>query len=184
MLKIALCDYFKEHTEYLERMVAAYVIGFSITTDDLAINPALKFAEGADDTCVIVSWNTEGPGNKGEDNAVVLENAISINPLNWKRDDTYAPASENLGDRIPDMIPGTIQTSGFEEHNPGLADAQIDLERGTVVCTALEDQYAQPMVPEMGYIFGHASLHLVDYSAYWENIKENVKTRIEAFLKE
>ena len=35
MLKIALLDYFMEHTEYLERMVAAYVIGFSITRDDL-----------------------------------------------------------------------------------------------------------------------------------------------------
>jgi hypothetical protein len=38
MLKIALCDYFKEHADYLERMVAAYIIGFSITTDDLKIN--------------------------------------------------------------------------------------------------------------------------------------------------
>lgn len=62
MLKIALLDYFMEHTEYLERIVAAYVIGFSITRDDLKKNPALKFAEAADDTGVIVSWNTEGPG--------------------------------------------------------------------------------------------------------------------------
>ena len=129
MLKIALLDYFMEHTEYLERMVAAYVIGFSITTYDFKINPALKFAEGADDTGVIVSWNTEGPGNKNEKNAVVLENAISINPLNWKRDDTYAPASENLGDHIPIMKPGTLEALGFDEHKPGLADAQIDLER-------------------------------------------------------
>lgn len=184
MLKIALCDYFKEHTEYLERMVAAYIIGFSITTDDLNINPALKFAEGADDTGVIVSWNTEGPANKSEKNTVVLENAISINPINWKRDETYAPASENLGDRIPVMEIGTLKALDFEEHKPGLADAQIDLERGTVICTALEDQYCQPLVPGMGYAFGHASLHLVDYPAYWENIRENVKTRIEAFLNE
>jgi hypothetical protein len=183
MLKIALCDYFKEHTEYLERMVAAYVIGFSITTDDLEINPALKFAEGADDTGVIISWNTEGPGNKNEENAVVLENAISINPINWKRDDTYAPASENLGDHIPVMNPGTLEAVDVNVHKPGLADAQVDLERGTVICTALEDEYAQPLVPEMGYIFGHASLHLVDYSAYWDNIKENVNTRIDAFFK-
>ncbi len=87
MLKIALTDYFKEHTDYLERMVAAYVIGFSITKEDLEINPALKFAEGEDDTGVIVSWNLEGPENKNEENAVVIENAIAINPLNWKRDD-------------------------------------------------------------------------------------------------
>ncbi|MBQ2832709.1 MAG: DUF3089 domain-containing protein [Methanobrevibacter sp.] len=182
MLKIALCDYFKEHTDYLERMVAAYIIGFSITTDDLMINPALKFAEGEDDTGVIVSWNTEGPGNKNEENAVVLENAISINPLNWKRDDTYAPASENLGDRIPVMNPGTLLAVDFNVHKPGLADAQLDLERSTVVCTALEDEYVKPIVPEMGDIFGRASLHLVDYTAYWDNIRENVKTRIEAFL--
>ena len=88
MIRLALCDYFKEHTEYLEHMVAAYAIGFSITSDDLKMNPALKFAEGADDTGVIVSWNTEGPENKNEESAVVLENAISINPINWKRDDT------------------------------------------------------------------------------------------------
>ena len=182
MLKIALRDYFLEHTDYLERMVAAYVIGFSITPDDLEANPALKFAEGADDTGVIVSWNTEGPGNKNEKNAVVLENAISINPLNWKRDDTYAPASENLGDHIPIMNPGSLEALGFDKHEPGLADAQIDLERGTVVCTALKDQFAKPLVPEMGYIFGHESLHLVDYSAYWDNIRENVNRRIDAFL--
>ena len=130
MLKIALCDYFKEHTDYLERMVAAYVIGFSITTDDLEINPALKFAEGEDDTGVIVSWNTEGPGNKNKKNAVVLENSISINPLNWKRDDTHAPASENLGDRIPVLKPGGLEALEFKVHKPGLADAQVDLERG------------------------------------------------------
>lgn len=39
--------------------------GFS-HAEDLAANPALKFAEGADDTGVIVSWNTDGPGNKYE----------------------------------------------------------------------------------------------------------------------
>lgn len=148
MLKIALRDYFKEHTDYLERMIAAYVIGFSITTDNLEVNPALKFAEGEDDTGVIVSYNLEGPENKNEENAVVLENAISINPLNWKRDDTYASASENKGDRIPITEPGSIAAKDFNEHKPGLADAQIDLERGVVVCTTLADEYVTPFAPE------------------------------------
>ena len=182
MLKMALCDYFREHTEYLERMVAAYVIGFSITPDDLKANPALKFAEGADDTGVIVSWNTEGPENKNEKNAVVLENAISINPLNWKRDDTYAPASKNIGDRIPIMEPGTFEALEFKFHKPGLADAQIDLERGVVVCTTLADQYVAPETHGVDNIFGPASLHESDYAAYWDNIRENVMTRIDAFL--
>ena len=182
MLKMALRDYFREHAEYLERMVAAYVIGYSITPDDLKANPALKFAEGADDTGVIVSWNTEGPENKNEKNAVVLENAISINPLNWKRDDTYAPASKNIGDRIPIMEPGTFEALEFKFHKPGLADAQIDLERGVVVCTTLADQYVAPETHGVDNIFGPASLHESDYAAYWDNIRENVMTRIDAFL--
>ena len=66
-----------------------------------------------------------------EKNTVVLENAISINPLNWKRDDTYAPASENLGDRT--QVIDSEGNEGFIVNKPGLADAQIDLERGVVV---------------------------------------------------
>ena len=117
--------------------------------------PASAFAEGADDTGVIVSWNTEGPANKSEKNAVVLENAISINPINWKRDETYAPASENLGDRIPVMDTGTLKALDFEEHKPGLADAQIDLERGVVVCTALEEAACAAQSPRKMKARGH-----------------------------
>jgi hypothetical protein len=183
MLKIALRDYFKEHTDYLERMVAAYVIGFAITTDDLTANPALKFAEGADDTGVIVSWNTEGPENKKEYNPLVLKNAISINPINWRRDETYAPASENLGDRIPVCDEHNPMIAlDFKVHNPGLADAQVDIERGSVICTTLADQYVTSAIPGKKNIFGPASLHLSDYPAYWENIRENVRTRIKAYF--
>ena len=184
MLKIALTDYFREHTDYLEKMVAAYVLGFSITTDDLEANPALKFAEAADDTGVVLSWNTEGPENKNVFNPVVLKNAISINPLNWKRDDTYASASENLGDRIP-ISDGDnfLVTTGFDVHHPGLADAQLDVERGVVVCTTLADQYVGPLAPGMDPPFGPASLHNMDYPAFWENIRENVRVRIHAYME-
>lgn len=182
MLKIALQDYFKEHTDYLERMVAAYVLGYSITTDDLAANPALKFAEGADDTGVIISWNVEGPENKHESNICVWENSLAINPLNWKRDETYAPASENKGDRIAIEKEGEFIPSEYERHQPGLADAQLDLERGVVVCTTLADRYLTPVLSGDFNPFGPASLHKCDYMAYWDNLRENIQTRIDAFL--
>ena len=182
MLKIALRDYFLEHTDYLERMVAAYILGFSVTTDDLEANPALKFAEGADDTGVIVSWNTEGPENKEEHNGVVLKNSIAINPLNWKRDGSYASSSENNGDRLPNYDQTGFRAISFTEHKPGLADAQLDVERGVVVCTTMPERYVRPSAPGVKNIFGPASLHLVDYPAYWENIRENVQTRIKAYF--
>lgn len=101
---LVLKKYFKEHPDYYKRMVAAYLIGFGITKDWLKENQHLKFATGEGDTGVIVSWNTEGKKNV-EQNAkivVVMSNAISINPINWKLDETYATASENKGSLIID----------------------------------------------------------------------------------
>ena len=70
MLKLALTNYFKKPTDYLKRMVAAYVIGYFIATDDLNVNSASKFAEEVDNTGVIVSWDAGG-----------LENMLVLLPL-------------------------------------------------------------------------------------------------------
>jgi len=163
-----LVDYFKNHPEYYSRMIAAYVIGYSVTSDVLSKNPHMKFATGASDTGVIISWNTEGPGNSGKHNAVLLKNAKSINPLNWKLDGTYAGAEENLGS----FVDGKIVA--------GIADAQIDLSRGAVICTSVEPSaYSIPMPA----IFGPQCYHGWDYKFYYANIRANAKERIKAFSK-
>lgn len=172
MTKIVLGEYMQAHPEYYERMVAAYPIGFSITKDWLEEHPYLKFAQGAEDTGVIVSWNTEGKGNKGQDNLVVEPGAISINPINWKLDDTYAGFEENLGSRIFNE-----ETETYEIVKE-LADAQVDPERGVVICTTENPEYAP------AFLFGPESLHSHDYDYYYENLRENVKTRVEAYLKQ
>lgn len=161
-------NYFSLHPEYLERMIAAYAIGFSVTNDFLESHRYLKFAEGAEDTGVIVSWNTEGPGNKNVDNFVVEKGAISINPLNWKRDETYAPVSENLGSYI----------NG--ETVKGIADAQVDLERGVVVVST-EEAKKYVMSEQFRNIFGPESYHGQDYGFFQENLKKNVSDRINAY---
>ena len=169
ILTMILSDYMKEHPEHYKNMIAAYVIGYSVTDKYLAANPHLKFAEGADDTGVIISYNTEGPANKDQHNAVVTDGAISINPINWKKDDTYAAKEENLG---------SLNIDGEIEKN--LADAKIDLERGVVVCeTADSAVYA---IPEAAHaLFGPESYHGYDYGLYYMNLRENAKVRIEAF---
>ena len=55
MTSIVLQKYFKEHPDYYQRMVAAYVIGYAVTKDDLAANLHLKFATGESDTGVITA---------------------------------------------------------------------------------------------------------------------------------
>ena len=126
IVSLVLKYYFKEHPDYYERMIAAYVIGFSITKEYLKENAHLKFATGESDTGVIISWNTEGPKNveQNASNVVLLPNAISINPLNWKLDDTYAPASENLGSRVLNE-----KTGEYEIKDVG-ADAKVVPNRG------------------------------------------------------
>lgn len=167
-LTYVLEDYMEKHPEYLENMVAAYLIGYSVTEEYLARNPHLKFAETSDDTGVIISYNTEGPGNQNRFNCVVQEGAISINPINWKRDDTYASAAENLG---------SLNAEG--ELGPGTADARIDPERGVVICETVE---AVPELQQaMAEYFGPESYHLQDYSLYYGNLQKNVADRIAAF---
>ena len=169
--KLVLKGYFKEHPAYYERMVAAYLIGYSVTKEDLEEYPHLKFATGEADTGVIVSWNTEGEENVATNatNFVVLPNEISINPLNWKLDDTYAPASENLGSLV-------FNESAFECQIGDMgADAQIDLERGVVVTHATCEPIAMPE------FFGPESFHDDDYTLYYNNIKDNVAKRIAAY---
>ena len=169
LTKIALKEYFKEHPDYYERMVAAYAIGFSVKKKDLEENPHIKFAEGEDDTGVVVSWNTEGKDNKNEYNLVVQEGGISINPLNWKRDSTPAPASENLGSYIQNE-----ETGEYEIKDVG-ANATVDTERGVVVTEAEYDYIA------LTDIFGPASYHSGDYALFYENLKENVAKRVSSF---
>ena len=171
ILTMILSDYMKEHPAYYERMIAAYVIGYSVTEQYLEANPHLKFAEGADDTGVIISYNAEGPANKNMHNAVVTKGAVSINPINWKKDETYAAAAENKG---------SLNVMG--ELTEGFADARIDLERGVVVCESA-DPSVYAISKEAHVLFGPESYHAHDYGLYYMNLRENVKTRISAFKK-
>ena len=173
MCLLALEDYFSRHTDYYERMVAAYAIGYSVTKDELNKYPHMKFATGETDTGVIISWNTEGPKNVEENakNIVLLPNAVCINPLNWKTDDTYAPASENLGSRIYNNDTGEISIGNLN------VDAQINLERGVIVTNT---DYAPIGLTDL---FGPASFHNSENTFYFTNVRENVKKRIAAYFE-
>ena len=90
VLIFLLSGYLKQHPAVYHRMIAAYVIGYGVTHSYLAQNPQLKFATGAKDTGVIVSWNTEAPGLTIP-NPVVQPGSIAIDPITWTR--SQQPAS-------------------------------------------------------------------------------------------
>ena len=172
-----LQDYFHQdeaHKALLKGMVAAYAIGFSVTDEYLAANPDIPFAEWHNDTGCIVSWNTEGPANKGKHNAVVKPHAHSINPLYWVLDDTYVPASENLGS-LTSVEEGIVE--------PGIADAQLDLERGVVVVsTEAAKPFAIPAA--MQDLFGPESYHGQDYGFFYGDLRRNAEMRIASWFSD
>ncbi len=175
MLKIVLREYMQAHPAYYERMIAAYVLGYSITNEDMEFNPNLKFAEGADDTGVIISWNVEGPDNS--DNCCVLPGALVINPINWRRDETYAYTMYNQGSRIVNPNTGKV-----DDIIPGVADAELNLERGVVVCYAENLSYIRVDNYGLPNMFGERSYHNGDYGFYYYNLKENVGVRTDAWF--
>jgi len=168
VMKNVLSEYMKKHPGYLERMIAAYIVGYNITQKWLDDNN-LKFAEGETDTGVIISWHTEGPGAT-MNNMCLYGGAISINPLNWKRDATPASIKENQGSVIVNM------ETNEREFVDGIADATLDLDRGVVVVTTT-DKY----IPT-NQVFGDKSFHFDDWNFFYQNAKENCWKRIAAYL--
>ncbi len=179
VLTLVLSDYMASHPEYYSRMIAAYVIGFSVTENYLAANPHLKFARKADDLGVIVSYNTEAPENEGQYSLVINPGSISINPLNWRRDNTPAGVEKNLGSLIP-ATDGVFNKNGaMEVVVPGIADARVNPGRGVVLCTSVPlAEFGNPMTT----LFGPGSYHTWDYSFYYMNIRQNAQLRTDTWM--
>ena len=176
LVKQVLFRYFKEHQDYYQRMVAAYVIGYAVTKEELETYPYLKFATGESDAGVIVSWNTEGPKNAEVDakTVVLMPGGISINPLNWKLDKTYAPASLNLGSLIVNEQTGEPEIADIG------ADAQVNLARGSVITNAKAAPMPEDTAKIAAAFFGPDGRH-EDYTFYYNNIKANVAKRIATY---
>ena len=174
LLRNVMEHYFTQdetHLNYLTNMIACYAVGYGVTKEwmanlEQATGGRVRLATGATDTGVYVTWNTEGPGGVGP-NALVPSDSVSINPLTWTTNATPAGAELNIGaiDRKTRVI------------TPGLYDAQVVADRGSLVCVNMPtDQY-------LPYpCFGTVSCHNQDYPAYFENIRANARERIAAAL--
>jgi hypothetical protein len=168
-LMFLLDEYMVQHPERYENMIATYMIGNAPTREWLAANPHIRFAQGADDTGVLISWNAEGPDNIGQFSLVVPQNSVAINPLNWRTDETYADIEENLGS----LVSGEIV--------PGIANARVDVERGSVIVESV-DPTVFAMPPGAAVFFGTESYHMWDFEFFYMNIRENARLRLERFL--
>lgn len=173
VLLFLLSKYMKDNPVVYKRMIAAYIIGYSVTKDYLYNNPHLKFAGGSDDLGVIISYNTEAPNFNGK-NFTLLPGAVSINPINWSREEIYAAAYENLGSLIIDDV---WNVTAYDVKN--YADAKINKERGVVVCSSVN---AEELMNE-NTVFAKGVFHSYDYPFYYYNLRNNAEIRVKSFFK-
>ena len=158
-----------------KRLVAAYLIGYTITKDDLEKYPWMKLAQGKDDTGVIITYNTEG-ADAGP-SPVLLPGAVAINPLNWKTDGTPADRDANLGAKFFDDATGELI-----EEIPNFAAAHLDTQKGVLVVTNMKTPKSEKInLVNMGR-WSEGVYHRFDYAFWYMNLQQNVSDRIDSYF--
>lgn len=162
---------FGADADFARSFIAAYCIGWRLEADELARHKHLKAAKGPDDTGVMVFFSSEAETVNDSLFIPMGARSIAINPLNWKTDATPADKTEHLGARFTDYSGKTVKFV------PNLTGTYIDQVRGALKCTDINiDDYP-------GLLFANGVYHIYDYQFFFENLKKNVKDRIDAFEK-
>ncbi len=151
----------------MNKMVAAYVIGYSVTDDDLAQNEWLKIAESDGDIGVIITYNTQAENATGS--PVLLSKANCVNPLNWKNTSEYADRALNSGAVF------FKDNGAIDSIVPQFTDAWIDENGALAVGTPNIQTYSTSGFPRGVY-------HKYDYSFFFNNLMENVEVRVDSYL--
>ena len=133
----------------MQRLVAAYVIGYKVTEEDLQ-GGKIKPAQSCSDTGVTICYNSvESPEcvNPG-----LSPSEICINPVNWRCD--------------PE--PATVQDT---------VSVSVDTAHKLLIVKGLDsDKYYHP---SLGNLFVKGNYHLLELELYKDSLKENVRQRIE-----
>mgnify|MGYP000865072962 CR=1 FL=1 len=160
-----------QNKSYNDLLVGAYLIGWRITEEDVAQYPYLKMARGADDTGVIISFNSEA--ESVNTSLLVPRSTLAINPLNWKTTGEYAEAELNLGAVFTDYEGDILKEI------PALTGAYLDPERGTLKVTGVSPEDYPPVLD----IFEKGVYHLYDYQFFYRNLQQNVALRVDKYIK-
>ena len=156
--------------KYQRRLIAAYCIGWRMTNEDIRQCPWLTPAKAADDTGVIIMFNSEAVDITDSLLVPAGTKTYSINPLNWKTDATPAAASENLGACFPGG------DGKITKELPAMTGAYIDGTRGTLKLPDVSPaDYPAQILPD-------GIFHIYDYQFFYRNLQANVKLRTERYL--
>ena len=156
------------------KLVAAYLIGWRITEEDLTAYPHLKIAQGEQDTGVIISFNSEADSVTGS--IIVPEGGYTygINPMNWKTDETPAAREAHAGYCSISM------TGQISNTTANVTGCRRDPERGTLILSDITPAEYPPKED----LFVEGCYHDYELNFFCLTIRENVEKRITEYLNE
>lgn len=137
--------------ELREKMVAAYVMGYKVTPDDVEAAPWIIPAQSAEDTGVTVSYNSVSDV-KYIKSVVAAPTVMCINPVNWRTDAT------------PAVLNDTITVTLSPAHN-----------------VLVVEGFNGSSLPNILDILNVGDYHGAEPWLYSKCLKENLRTRINSF---
>lgn len=187
-------------------LVAAYLIGWSVTSDDMASYPqslqAIGICANSTQTGCIVTYNTQEtpgdwsqvPGSSRGKMEVTRKNAWSVNPLTWIATapgevGPAAPASANLGAFFyKGMLPGAPDQSIFKLDQTGNytfeMNSFIGAQSNNGALVINPDNLPAPatwsnLLPP--YNTRPGWYHSYDYPFFYRNLEQNAVDRLKAY---
>jgi hypothetical protein len=133
-------------------------------------HPYLRTAQRADDTGVIITYNSQAPG-KVKSCFTGRSDVYCINPVNWRTDNKIAGKSEHKGSRFFDF------KSGNATDKKSFVSAQIDpASGGLIVETAEPGKFDSRTL-------GAGVYHMFDLNFFYYDLRANGKLRIDTYWK-
>ena len=152
------------------KLVAAYLIGYPNMPKSFPQYPHLRTAQRADDTGVIITYNSQAPG-KVKSCFTGSKEIYCINPVNWRTDSKIAEKAEHKGSRFFDWKTG----KGSDKKN--FVSAQIDPATGALVVETAEKGKFDSRA------LGAGVYHMFDLNFFYYDLQANGKLRVNAFWK-
>ena len=137
--------------EVRQRMVAAYVLGYKVTPDDVAQADWIKAAQDSVDTGVTICYNSVSDV-KYVKPVISVPNVMCINPVNWRIDETPATLNDTI-------------------------TVRLNKEHQVLVLEGFDGSY----LPNILDMLNTGDYHSIEPWVYSECLRKNFKQRIRAF---
>ena len=140
--------------EQYSQLIAAYVVGYKITNEEIASHPYIVPACDSVDLGVTICFNSVARPEAATPSLIPTD--VCINPVNWRTDSTTAWMNDSVS-------------------------VAIDPSSRLLIVSGLDEEALY--IESLGYLFPKGNFHLYEYPFHGERLRENVAKRIHAYQK-